>query len=123
TVMDDDFLILGRGTNQARGIAQYAIDFVGGKFAGPSEAVRARTELFHADSVACGLSALAAGTNAPLVLRREALEYPVGPQERGATCFASSLRVAPEKAVLANCAAVREWDANGTNFGYNPQRG
>ena len=25
--------------------------------------------------------------------------------------------------MLANCSAVREWDANGTNFGYNPARG
>jgi 2-methylcitrate dehydratase len=29
----------------------------------------------------------------------------------------------PEKAVVANSSAVREWDANGTNFGYNPARG
>ena len=29
----------------------------------------------------------------------------------------------PEKAVLANSSAVREWDSNGTNFGYNPARG
>ncbi len=28
-----------------------------------------------------------------------------------------------EKAVLANAAAVREWDSNGTNFGYNASRG
>ena len=25
--------------------------------------------------------------------------------------------------MLANCSAVREWDSNGTNFGYNPARG
>jgi 2-methylcitrate dehydratase len=25
-----------------------------------------------------------------------------------------------EKAVLANASAVREWDSNGTVFGYNP---
>ncbi|MGC4005452.1 MAG: hypothetical protein QM811_20950 [Pirellulales bacterium] len=31
--------------------------------------------------------------------------------------------VRPEKAILANCAAVREWDSNGTNFGYDPERG
>jgi len=30
--------------------------------------------------------------------------------------------VHPEKAVLACASAVREWDANGTNFGYNPAR-
>jgi len=29
-------------------------------------------------------------------------------------------RVRPEKAVLANCSAVREWDSNGTVFGYYP---
>jgi 2-methylcitrate dehydratase len=31
--------------------------------------------------------------------------------------------VAPEKAVAANCSAVRELDSNGTNFGYNPRTG
>ena len=30
--------------------------------------------------------------------------------------------MAPEKAVLACSSAVREWDCNGTNFGYNPER-
>src|SRR5262245_19127972 len=28
----------------------------------------------------------------------------------------------PEKAVAANSSAVREWDSNGTNFGYAPER-
>ena len=28
-----------------------------------------------------------------------------------------------EKAIVANCAAVREWDSNGTNFGFNPELG
>jgi 2-methylcitrate dehydratase len=37
--------------------------------------------------------------------------------------FGSNVCVAPEKAVLACSSAVREWDANGTNFGYNPARG
>jgi 2-methylcitrate dehydratase len=37
--------------------------------------------------------------------------------------FGSTIHVAPEKAVLACSSAVREWDANGTNFGYNPERG
>jgi 2-methylcitrate dehydratase len=58
--------------------------------------------------------------NAPRVLREEALAYP---DAQGATCFGSRRRVAPEKAVLANCSAVRELDANGTNFGYNPRTG
>ena len=28
--------------------------------------------------------------------------------------------VPSEKACVANCSAVREWDSNGTVFGYNP---
>merc|ERR1719248_486109 len=30
-------------------------------------------------------------------------------------------KCAPEKAIVANSAAVREWDSNGTVFGYNPK--
>lgn len=37
--------------------------------------------------------------------------------------FGGTTPVKPEKAVLANCAAVRELDANGTNFGFNPATG
>ena len=119
----NDFVTLGRDENQARGIGQYAIDFVSCKFTGPDAAVEVRTELFHADSVACAVSALACGTNAPTVFRREALRYACSPSNRGVPCFGSNVPVAPEKAVLACCSAVREWDANGTNFGYNPARG
>ena len=91
-----------------------------------------RTNLFHTDAVLCGLSALALGTNAPNVLRNEALGYaaPANPgptlgkcKHHGATVFGSDVRVKSEKAIVANCAAVREWDSNGTNFGYNPERG
>merc|ERR1719436_778824 len=65
----------------------------------------------------CGISALSMKTNAPCCLRTEALEYP---DPNGATVFGSPARCAPEKAVVANAAAVREWDSNGTVFGYNP---
>jgi len=65
----------------------------------------------------CGLSALALKTNAPTVLREEALSYP---DPNGATAFGSSARCAPEKVICANSSAVREWDSNGTVFGYNP---
>merc|ERR1719436_1129536 len=65
----------------------------------------------------CGISALSMKTNAPCCLRKEALEYP---DPNGATVFGSPARCAPEKAVVANAAAVREWDSNGTVFGYNP---
>jgi 2-methylcitrate dehydratase len=37
--------------------------------------------------------------------------------------FGSRQKVMPEKAVVANCSAVRELDANGTNFGYNSRTG
>jgi 2-methylcitrate dehydratase len=135
-----DFITLPADSNQARGIAQYAIDFVAGKFSpGPTPRVWQMLQRFHVDSVACGVSALASGCNAPAVLRQEALEYSaVSSQEPsplvgegrvrgkpvcGATCFGSKVAVKPEKAVVANCSAVREWDANGTNFGYDPARG
>lgn len=121
--MDANYVFLPRTENQARGLAQYVIDFLAGRLGQPGPAVLERLERFHLDSIACGVSALACGTNAPAVLRREALEYAVADEAPGATCLGSRVRVAPEKAVLANSSAVREWDSNGTNFGYNPVRG
>ena len=118
--MSNTYLELAANSNQARGIAQYAIDFCGGKFPGPSESVLRRTDLFHLDSIACAVAALGCGANAPWVLRREALEYP---SDSGVPCFASTQLVQPEKAVLANSVAARELDSNGTNFGYNPRTG
>ncbi len=114
------YLDLPANTNQARGIGQYAIDFCQGRFPGPAGDVLERTDLFHLDSIACAVAALGCRTNAPRILRTEALEY-VSPT--GAACFASPTKVQPEKAVLANASAVRELDANGTNFGYNPRTG
>ncbi|CAD7970404.1 unnamed protein product [Amoebophrya sp. A25] len=109
---------LPRDSNQALGLGQYAIDFIGGKYGDEVDAsVYDRVEMFHTDSVMCGLSALALKTNAPNVLRDEALTYK---DAKGACVFGtSSQRCAPEKAVVANSSAVREWDSNGTVFGYN----
>src|SRR4051794_30323359 len=118
----NQYVTLSRESNQARGIGQYAVDMLQGRHAGPSDAVLRKVEQFHLDSVACGVSALGARANAPTVLRSEALEYQ-SPPESGVPMFGSSVTVAPEKAVLACSSAVREWDANGTNFGYNPERG
>ena len=118
--MTSTYVTLATDTNQARGLGQYAIDFLAGKFGQPDDAVLARVEQFHTDSVACAVAALATGMNAPRILRDEALGYA---DPSGATCFGSSVQVAPEKAVVANCSAVRELDANGTNFGYNPRTG
>jgi 2-methylcitrate dehydratase len=118
--MTTEYLMLSRRENQARGIGRYALDFLAGKFGQPNAAVLAKVEQFHLDSVACGVAALATGMNAPCLLRDEALSYP---DPHGAACLGSRVLVAPEKAVLANAAAVRELDANGTNFGYNPRTG
>lgn len=117
----DHAVLLARNTNQALGIAQFAIDFLDGKLgSGPDASVLNRVELFHTDSVVCGLSALALGTNAPTVLREEALDYP---NTHGANVFGNKKKVHPEKAVVANSSAVREWDSNGTVFGYNEKLG
>jgi 2-methylcitrate dehydratase len=136
-----DFVTLPKDTNQARGIAQFALDFMAsgkaaaGKRGEPSKAVLARANLFHTDACICGISAIALGTNAPVLLRNEALMYTTPPSgsgsmkgvpwakgsvRTGVPFFGSSTDVHVEKAVVANCSAVREWDSNGTNFGYNP---
>jgi len=111
-------VVLPADSNQALGIANYAKDFIGGKYGDDIDAsVWERIEQFHTDSVMCGISALALKTNAPTVLREEALTYS---DPKGATVFGSSAKCAPEKAICANASAVREWDSNGTVFGYNP---
>lgn len=105
-------------SNQAQGIGQYAKDFINGKFGdNVDDIVWKRIEQFHTDSVMCGTSALALKTNAPTVLRNEALTYK---DAKGASVFGSMEKCSPEKAVVANASAVREWDSNGTVFGYNP---
>jgi len=109
---------LARDTNQAHGIGTFAVDFMAN--ASPASSVLDRTAMFFTDSVLCGLSALALGANAPTVLRNEAIRYP---REDGVPIFGMTATVAPEKAIVANCAAVREWDSNGTNFGFNPDLG
>ena len=118
--MANTYVTLSRHENQARGIGQYAIDFLAGRLGEPPQEVLDRVELFHLDSVACAVAALACGARAPTLLRQEALQYSSNSRVR---CFGSPVPVAPEKAVLANCSAVRELDANGTNFGYNPRTG
>lgn len=115
-------ITLPRDSNQALGIGQFALDFLRGTLGpGPSEHALERVRMFHTDALLCGFSALAMGTNAPTLLRTEAFEYPA--KGRGATVFGSGARVQAEKAIAANSAAVREWDSNGTNFGYRPELG
>lgn len=112
-------VVLGKDANQARGIGEYVLTALKAT-PGPDEAVFERIRLFHTDAVLCGASALALKTNAPTLLRAEALTYE---QSSGATVFGSKTRVKIEKAVVANSSAVREWDSNGTNFGFNPSLG
>jgi 2-methylcitrate dehydratase len=111
---------LPRDTNQALGIGRFAADFMAGRLGEPAPAVLERTLQFFTDSMVCGISALSLGTNAPSVLRGEALDCA---HPDGVPVLGSPERVLAEKAIAANCAAVREWDANGTNFGYNPAAG
>ncbi|WP_425617675.1 MmgE/PrpD family protein [Anatilimnocola sp. NA78] len=118
----DSLLLLPRNTNQARGIGQYAIEFLAGERGEPTDEVLTRVEQFHTDSIACGVAALACGAAAPHILRAEALDYPAS-EGHGVPLLGSTALVQPEKAVLANSSAVRELDSNGTNFGYNPRTG
>ncbi len=64
-------VILKRNSNQVVELAKFAKKFI--VYGEPSPAVLERTKLFHTDSVFCGLSALALRTNAPSVLKDEAL--------------------------------------------------
>ena len=109
--------------NQARRLAEYGLRFLQQDEGQPAATVYDKVEQFHRDSVACAVSALALRANAPRVLREEALRYAGKGDPQGVPCFGSKLPVPPEKAVVANCSAVREWDSNGTNFGYNPRTG
>ena len=119
--MTNSYDLIPRNSNQTRRIAEYAIQFCRAGIGTPAASVYERTELFHLDSLACGISAISWDTNAPKVLRAEAQTYPCS-NEWGVPCFGSAELVQPEKAVVANSAAVREWDSNGTNFGFNPER-
>jgi 2-methylcitrate dehydratase len=69
-------IVLKKDTNQAQELAKYAINFI--EKGNPAPQVLERTKMFHTDSVICGLSALALKTNAPHVLRNEALELTLG---------------------------------------------
>ncbi len=117
-----DTLLLPRSTNQALGLARYCRDFLSAPRRLGAATID-RLERFHLDSVGCGVSAIAAAANAPTVLRREALGTSPAEGSRGGICFGSRRPCAVERAVAANASAVREWDSNGTNFGYDAARG
>ncbi|MFM7034352.1 MAG: MmgE/PrpD family protein [Planctomycetia bacterium] len=115
-------VLLPRASNQANGLARYCIDFL--RSPRPiGQATIERLGQFHLDSVGCGVSAIAAGANAPTVLRADALSTPPAADSRGGICFGSPRPCGVEKAVASNASAVREWDSNGTNFGYDAAKG
>lgn len=115
--------VLKRDTNQAHGIAEFAIKFMASDHERIHDTVYDRVRLFHTDSVICGISALALRTNAPIILRNEATDaYGIEAESKApkSRVFGSKAWCHAEKAIAANSSAVREWDSNGTVFGYNP---
>ena len=88
-----DTRLLPADTNQARGLADYALDFLARDPQPIGAATMRLLERFHLDSVGCGVSAIAAGANAPTVLRHEALATPPMAGSRGAVCFGSARRL------------------------------
>ena len=121
--MSNSTVVLSRRENQARLLAEYAIDFLSGRFGEIGTATLDRVAQFHLDSVGCAVSALSQGARAPTVLRNEALQHSPSRESRGGIVFGSARPTDVSKAVAANCSAVREWDSNGTNFGFDPIRG
>ena len=113
--MNEIVMHLKSNENQARGLAEYGYRFMKVPMNAIAPEVWERLELFYLDSVACGISAISRQANAPTVLRKEALEN--YRSEKGCFCYGSKVKVSPEKAILANSSAVREWDSNGTVFG------
>ena len=110
--------ILSRSSNQALGLASYAKEFMKAKKSLAPEVLE-RVKLFHTDSFCCGISALSLKTNAPTILRQEALEYKHTSSGYRSKVIGDPTWVRAEKAICANSSAAREWDSNGTVFGYN----
>jgi len=132
--MPETTTLLPANSNQALGLGQFAIEFMSDTaevMGRPDAGVIERTNWFHTDACLCGLSAIALNTNAPVLLRREAAMYATGSgrapwahdsARAGVPVFGSTQDVQPEKAIVANASAVREWDSNGTNFGFSEAR-
>lgn len=120
---------INRSQDLALGIGQWVCTFL--KSGKPPQSVIDKTLMFRKDALACGLSALALGTNAPRVFRELALASPFAAGQRlgttkislGATMYGLKSPVYGPFAARAMAAADREWDSNGTNFGFDPVRG
>ncbi len=112
---------LARDTNQALGIGEYAVDFMGGCIgAARSRRPRSHGAVLHRQRSLRTLRPRAGHECAD----RPAERGPLLRRTRtGVPVFGARTLVAPGEGVVANCSAVREWDSNGTNFGYNPALG
>ena len=113
---------LPANSNQAVGLGEYCRDFLFAPQCVSPETL-ALTERFHIDSVGCGVSALHHHANACTVLRRESLQTRPTTAQKGGICLGAHVAVDTVRSVGANVAAVREWDSNGTNFGYDKNTG
>ena len=117
----DTSKILSRSSNQALALGKFALDFMDQPLSNIDDSVLHRTKLFLVDSLVCGVTAIRSDFKGLQVLREEALTYPVpASSTRAAHIFGDGAAVSIEKAILANSGAVRELDANGTVFGFNP---
>ena len=114
--------LLPASSNQARGLGEYCHDFLFNQ-----KNILPETfdliERFHVDSVGCAISAIHHRANACTLLRHEAMQTRPEGTSSGGFCFGASTPVNITKCVLANVSAVREWDSNGTNFGYDKETG
>jgi 2-methylcitrate dehydratase len=114
--------LLPASSNQARGLGEYCRDFLFNPKNISLETL-GLLERFHLDSVGCAISAIHHRANACTVLRDEALRTKPAGTSKGGICFGASNPVETAKSVAANVSAVREWDSNGTNFGYDKNSG
>ena len=57
------------------------------------------------------------------MLRCEALRTRPSAHQIGGICFGEETPVETARSVAANVSAVREWDSNGTNFGFDKNTG
>ena len=89
--MNEIVMHLKSNENQARGLAEYGYRFMEMPLDAVAPEVWDRVELFYLDSVACGVSAISRQANAPIVLRKEALNN--YRNEEGWYCYGSDVKV------------------------------
>lgn len=101
--------VLKRTSNQTRGLADYACNFI--KKGRPSEEAIHRAKLLHTDAIMGGVVALASKTSLPTVLKHEAVtaQNSFLSLKLKARCLGSRLLSDEIRASVANSAACLEW--------------